>query len=176
MARALGIGLTRAKAGFELAAYDPEPTQRARFRAETGGAETADNPSLVAQSEVVVLAVKPQVMGEALRSIASAVRPEHLIISIAAGIGLRTIEAALGATTRVVRVLPNTPALIGRGMSVMVGGRSATAADLATTERLFAAVGEVARIDDEGLMDAVTAVSGSGPGFIFAFAEALAEA
>jgi len=176
MARAIGAGLVRSGAGYVLAASDTDVAQRERFHAETGGSGVPDNLHLVEQSEVVLLAVKPQVMDQVLAEIAPAIRPSHLVISIAAGIPLATLSRALAAGTRTVRVMPNMPALIGKGMSVMVGGAAASSEDLRITEQLFAGIGEVVAIDDERLMDAVTAVSGSGPGFIFAFAEALVEA
>jgi pyrroline-5-carboxylate reductase len=176
MARAIGAGLVRSRAAYGLAASDTDPGQKERFRAETGGTAMPDNLSLVEQSEVILLAVKPQVMAEVLAEIAPAIRSSHLVISIAAGIPLATLSRALGAATRTVRVMPNMPALIGKGMSVLVGGARATREDLVTTEKLFAGIGEVVVIGDEALMDAVTAVSGSGPGFLFAFAESLIDA
>jgi pyrroline-5-carboxylate reductase len=176
MARAIGAGLVRRNAGFALAASDSDRNQVTRFCQLTGGDEEPDNAALVARSEIVLIAVKPQVMPAVLSEIAPQMKASHLVISIAAGIPLAAFARALGDGTRVVRVMPNTPALIGASMSVIVGGRAATAADLDLTEQLFAAIGEVLRLDDEGLMDAVTAVSGSGPGFVFAFAEALTAA
>jgi pyrroline-5-carboxylate reductase len=96
----------------------------------------------------------------------------HLVVSIVAGIRLKTLSQGLRAETRIVRAMPNTPALVGEGMTVLVAGERATAEDAATAREIMAAAGEVVVVEDEGLLDAVTAVSGSGPGFVFAFAEA----
>ncbi len=94
------------------------------------------------------------------------------MLSIAAGFTLRALARALGAQSRLVRAMPNTPALVRAGITVLVGGGASTADDVALAQRIFAGVGEVIVVEDEGLLDAVTAVSGSGPGFVFAFAEA----
>lgn len=176
MARALGAGLKRSQPGATIMASDAVPQALERFRSETEGQAFPDNRSLVAASEIVILAVKPQTMPAVLAEIAGSVTPKHLVISIAAGITLKSIVEALGEKARLIRVMPNTPALVGQGMSVLVAGGAAMVRDLELAERLFSSVGRVARISDEALMDAVTAVSGSGPGFIFAFGEALIEA
>lgn len=123
---------------------------------------------------VLVVAVKPQMMDEVLPRFRGAVAPETLVLSIAAGTPIATLARDLGAA-RIVRAMPNTPAQIGRGISVAVatsavGDAKALAADL------LAAVGEVEWVEDEGLINAVTAVSGSGPAYVFLLAEALAEA
>lgn len=129
------------------------------------------SPTPVA-ADIVVLAVKPQQMSEAL-SAWRAVRPgNELVISIAAGIPTSRIERELGGRARVVRVMPNTPALVGAGASALCGGAFATDEDLATAETIVRAVGVVVRVD-ESQMDAVTALSGSGPAYVFHLAEAL---
>ena len=104
---------------------------------------------------------------------AAHVRPEQRVISIVAGITLKGLARALGPGVRTVRAMPNTPALVREGMTVLVGGAAALPEDLSEAEEIFAAVGRVATVDDESLMDGVTALSGSGPGFLFAFAEGL---
>jgi pyrroline-5-carboxylate reductase len=136
---------------------------------------TRSNAELVRGSQVVVLAVKPQVMAQVLDEVRPEATPKKLFVSIAAGFPLRRLEQGLGGRMRVVRVMPNTPALIGRGMSVAVAGTHATPADLKQTLRLFSAVGEAVSITGEDLLDAVTALSGSGPAFVYYFAEALIE-
>jgi pyrroline-5-carboxylate reductase len=136
-------------------------------------ATTTDNRAVAGGSSIVVLAVKPQVMDAAIAEIREAVRPSTLFVSIAAGVRLDRLEHALGARARVVRVMPNTPALVGRGMSVAVGGRNASRRDVARTLELFRAVGDAVAADDEEVLDAVTGLSGSGPAFVYAFAEAL---
>jgi pyrroline-5-carboxylate reductase len=174
MARALGGGLVRGeRAGsYRVCATDPDPAALDRFAAETGGAKAADLAALAAASDLLVLAVKPQVLGAVLPELAPHLKPDHLVLSIAAGIRLRSLSEGLGPAVRIVRAMPNTPALVGEGMSVIVAGERASAEDVATARAVLAAAGRVLVAQDEALLDAVTAVSGSGPGFVFAFAEA----
>src|SRR5262249_19541267 len=117
-------------------------------------------------------AVKPQVLGPLLPKIAPHLKPDHVILSIAAGIRLRTLAQGLGERARIVRAMPNTPALVGQGMSVLVAGPHASPDDIAMAKAVLEAAGRVLVVDDEALMDAVTAVSGSGRGLVVAFAEA----
>lgn len=124
---------------------------------------------------VVVLAVKPQAIRHALPALATIVDGKSLVLSIAAGTALNTLTAGMG-TNSVVRAMPNTPAQIGKGMTVMVAGSGVDADRHALATELMSAVGAVEWIDDEALMDAVTAVSGSGPAYVFLLAECLAEA
>ncbi len=143
--------------------------QRKKFRVGT----TSDNAALVAGSKIIVLAVKPQVLDAVLESLRAAVTPKKLFVSIAAGISTSRLEAGLGQYMRVLRVMPNTPALLGQGMSVLVKGRYATPADEKLGVKLLRAVGEVMAVKDERLLDAVTGLSGSGPAYVYSFAEAL---
>ncbi len=136
---------------------------------------TRDNRALVRGSQTIILAVKPQVMAAVLEEIRPEVTPRKLFVSIAAGFPLRRLEAGLGGQVRVVRVMPNTPALVGRGIAVAVAGSRATPADVKLTLKLFKAVGEAVAITGEDLLDAVTALSGSGPAFVYLFAESLVE-
>jgi len=129
----------------------------------------------VRRSQTIILAVKPQVMAAVLDEVRAEVNPRKLFISIAAGFPLRRLEAGLGGQARVVRVMPNTPVLVGRGISVAVAGSKATPADLKQALKLFKSVGEAVSITGEDLLDAVTALSGSGPAFVYGFAEALIE-
>jgi pyrroline-5-carboxylate reductase len=131
------------------------------------------NVELVRDSEVVVLAVKPQVLPDVLREIRPEVTPRKLFVSIAAGVTLRRLARDLGTGTRVVRVMPNTPALLGKGMSVVVRGGRATAADERRVLRMLRAVGDAIAVRDERLLDPVTGLSGSGPAYVYLFAEAL---
>ncbi|SON57057.1 Pyrroline-5-carboxylate reductase [Hartmannibacter diazotrophicus] len=124
---------------------------------------------------VVILAVKPQMMAEVLAEVRPIFGPETLVVSVAAGTTLAALEAGLGAAA-IVRVMPNTPAQVGRGMSVCVGNDKVGEEGRALVTALMSAVGETAWIDDEALIDAVTGVSGSGPAYVFLMAEVLAEA
>jgi pyrroline-5-carboxylate reductase len=134
------------------------------------------NSALPPDPAIVLIAVKPQMIGEALPSLAALGGGKTLFLSVAAGTPIRAYEDALGAATPIVRAMPNTPAAIGRGISAIVGNAHATPADLDLAERLLGAVGQVVRLQDEGQMDAVTAVSGSGPAYVFHLIETLAAA
>ena len=127
-------------------------------------------------AETLLVAVKPQMMEEALASVRHLGGGGTLVISIAAGWPIRRFEAALGEGTRVVRAMPNTPSAIGRGITAVVANDAAGSSGLDEAEELLSAVGEVVRLDDEGLMDAVTGVSGSGPAYVFHLIETLAAA
>jgi pyrroline-5-carboxylate reductase len=134
------------------------------------------NAPLPESPAVALVAVKPQMMGEALPALQALGGGGTLLLSIAAGTSIATFEAAFGAGTPIVRAMPNTPAAIGRGITAMVGNAAATEAHLATAEALLSAVGEVVRLEAESQIDAVTGVSGSGPAYVFHLIEALAEA
>lgn len=159
----------------QITATDVRPDQLDKMHAAYGIYGTTDNAAAVAGADVVVLAVKPQQMNDVLAGLKHALPKTALVISIAAGKKASLFEHALGDGTRVVRVMPNTPALVGAGASAIARGRWASDADLATTEKLFAAVGIVVRVD-EPMMDAVTALSGSGPAYVFHLAEGMLEA
>ncbi len=132
------------------------------------------NAGLPPAPAVALVAVKPQMMGAALPVLAGL--GATLFVSIAAGTTLAALDAASGGGRRIVRAMPNTPAAGGRGITAIVGNGAARAGDLDLAESLMSAVGEVVRLPDEGLMDAVTAVSGSGPAYVFHLIEALAAA
>ena len=125
---------------------------------------------------VVVLAVKPQMMDGALPAYRRFVGANTVFLSIAAGRTIAYLERDLGAQSAIVRSMPNTPAAVGRGITVACPNRHVTAAQRELCEQLLAAVGEVAWVEDEGLLDAVTAVSGGGPAYVFLLIECLAEA
>lgn len=126
--------------------------------------------------KAVVLAVKPQSMSDVLPAIAPLAHGETVVMSIAAGLRLATLQAPFGPGQPVVRAMPNTPAQVGQAMSVAVPNRHVSAAQKKVVEALLAAIGKVAWVEDESLLDAVTAVSGSGPAYVFLLAECLAEA
>ncbi len=144
-------------------------TLRRRFKVRT----TADNAALVRDAKVVFIAVKPQIIDIVLAQMQPAVTPRQLFVSIAAGVTTARLQAGLGGDARVLRVMPNTPALLGQGMSVLVRGRHATAADERLGLRLLRAVGAAVAAHDEHWLDAVTGLSGSGPAYIYLFAEGL---
>lgn len=153
-----------------ITVYDPLPARRAVFAAL--GCAAPDDACAAARADVVLTAVKPQVYRAAVGAVAAALAPQALVVSIAAGVPCRTIEALLPAGTRVIRVMPNTPLLAGCGMSCLARGTHATQDDMACALELFACAG-TALETNESAMDAVTALSGSGPAYIFRFAEAL---
>ncbi len=176
MATALAQGCI--KAGLvpaaSVLASDPVEPARTKFQRDIAGARaTDDNAAVLAAADTVFLAVKPQMMAAVLAGVRDAVQPRHLIISIAAGVTLRRLADSLPPGTRLVRVMPNTPCLIGQGVSCYSRGATATAADATLVERLLASVGKVYEVD-EPLLNAVTGLSGSGPAFIYTMIEALA--
>jgi pyrroline-5-carboxylate reductase len=157
----------------EILAADPSPDRRAVFES-IGTAVTADNPPSAAQSRVL-LAVKPQMMGDVLPPLADAIAADTVVISIAAGIPTSSLDAALGGKGRLIRVMPNTPMLVGAGVSAFCPGPRAIDEDMRWVETLLSASGRVLRVG-EADMDAVTAVSGSGPAYFFYLVEAMIEA
>ena len=134
------------------------------------------NQGLPANPAIVLIAVKPQMMTAALPGLAALGNGKTLFLSIAAGTTIAYYESVLGAQTPIIRAMPNTPAAVGRGISAITGNAQANEADMALAETLLAAVGQVVRLDGEHQMDAVTAVSGSGPAYVFHLIEALAAA
>ncbi|MBD3787668.1 MAG: pyrroline-5-carboxylate reductase [Sphingomonadales bacterium] len=149
---------------------DPHPSD---WLQSTG---VAINGALPAAPAVVLIAVKPQMMGAALPTIAAMGGGQTLFVTVAAGTTIATYEGVFGASTPLVRAMPNTPAAIGRGITAIVGNAAARPADLDLAEGLLSAVGQVVRLPSEDQMDAVTAVSGSGPAYVFHLIEALAAA
>ena len=137
---------------------------------------TPDTIDAKVQPAVVVLAIKPQMMDGAIAAYRRFAGPRTLFLSIAAGKTLAYFERHLGADAAIVRAMPNTPAAVGRGITVWVGNKRVSAAQRITAETLLAAVGEVATVTDENLLDAVTALSGGGPAYVFLLIECLAKA
>lgn len=152
---------------------DPKPSDWLQ-RLSSGGLHL--NADLPPSPEIVLVAVKPQTMSEALPGLKALGGGATLVLSIAAGTPIRAFEAALGDGTPVIRAMPNTPAAIGRGITAITGNAKATEAHLALAEALLSAVGQVVRLAAEAQMDAVTAVSGSGPAYVFHLIETLAAA
>jgi pyrroline-5-carboxylate reductase len=177
MAEALVKGLLRAHVAEpgEIVCSDrreergPELTQRYGVRF------TRSNRDAVERSDIVILSVKPQVMNKLLDEIAPALDQRKLVISIAAGVPIAAIERRVGHGVRIVRTMPNTPALVGAGATALSGGEHATEDDLRQARALFDAIGKTVEVD-ESLLDAVTGLSGSGPAYIFLVIEALSDA
>jgi pyrroline-5-carboxylate reductase len=134
------------------------------------------NQSLPEAPAIVLIAVKPQMMGEALPTLAALGGGETLFVSVAAGTPIAAFERVLGADTPIVRAMPNTPAAVGRGITAIIGNAHTSSAQLDLAETLLGAVGQVVRLSGEDQMDAVTAVSGSGPAYVFHLIETLAAA
>jgi len=176
MATALARGLLAA--GFaakkDLVASDVLPEARRAFAAETGAGVVDSNAEVLDRSDVVVLAVKPQQMQDVLHEARKHLRAEHLVVSIAAGVKLESLAKALGEKTRMVRVMPNTPCLVGRGASAYALGGAATAEDGQLVERLLSTVGIAVPVPEK-LLDAVTGLSGSGPAYVYQVIEALSD-
>jgi pyrroline-5-carboxylate reductase len=176
MAQALVGGLlARGIDAATLAAADPDDGQRHRMGA-LGVATHADNAHAVTGADVVVLAVKPQAMQAAVRELAPALRGGQLLVSIAAGIPIAAIEAWSARNVPIVRCMPNTPALYGLGITALVPNAHVSAPQLASAQAILEAAGETVLLDDESLLDAVTAVSGSGPAYVFYLLEAMIDA
>jgi len=176
MATALARGwLTAGLASADrLLASDPVPQARQAFHSETGLPATADNREVVAGSDLLVLAVKPQTMACLLAEVRPLVTARHLVVSIAAGITLRQLAEGLGPDRRLIRVMPNTPCLVGASAAGYSPGEAATPDDVALVDRLLNTVGRAFRLS-EPLLDAVTGLSGSGPAFVAVVIEALAD-
>ncbi len=157
-----------------VAVLEPQPAPEISALAQRGLRLNPD-PQTLAGATAIVIAVKPQAAAQAVPALAPLVAPSTVVVSIMAGRTLQFLGAALDRPCALVRAMPNTPAAIGRGITVAVP-RAANDAQRALADRLLSAAGAVEWIDDEALMDAVTAVSGSGPAYVFLLAEALAAA
>lgn len=149
---------------------DPAPSDWLKSTGVTINATLPDDPA------IVLLAVKPQMMGAALPTIAAMGNGDTLFISVAAGTPISTFESALGADSPIIRAMPNTPAAVGRGITAITGNARATESHMELADALLRAVGQVVRLDTEDQMDAVTGVSGSGPAYVFHMIECLAAA
>ncbi|MGD8450969.1 MAG: pyrroline-5-carboxylate reductase [Phycisphaerae bacterium] len=160
-----------------MIAADPDPERRRVFENRFHIATTADSRRVVAESYILLLAVKPQIWRSVVAGFADLIREDHVIISIMAGVHTQALEEELpGTRARVVRVMPNLASHVGAGMAGIHPGRYASEADLLRAQRIFEAGGKSVHIQDETLMDAVTAVSGSGPAYYYFFSEALVAA
>jgi pyrroline-5-carboxylate reductase len=176
MAEAIIKGLQREKSAASLMVAEIAAERRTYLTKAYPDIQVVENSAQAAAwGEVIILAVKPQQCSSVLASIHQAVGPEKLVVSIMAGVRSATIEEALENGTRVVRVMPNTPALVGSGASAICAGKNASGEDLDCVEGIFTRTGLVVRVDEKQ-MDAVTGLSGSGPAYVFTFVEALSDA
>ncbi len=175
MAEAMIRGLLRGKdfAPAQVRASGPRE-ERMRELREAYAIETTTDNKVVASSEIVVLSVKPQILSRVLDEVAETISPDALVISIAAGVPVAAIQARLAGGTRVVRAMPNTPALVDAGATAIAGGEHARESDLADAKRIFDAIG-ITVILEESQLDAVTGLSGSGPAYVFLILEALSD-
>jgi pyrroline-5-carboxylate reductase len=176
MATALAKGMLRAglASAQSISASDPLPEARERLQLETGMTVFESNLDVARRSDVLVLAVKPQSMRAVLDQLRPAATAEHLIISIAAGITIASLVEGLGPSARLVRVMPNTPALVGEGASAYALGIGVRPEDEALVQQFLGSVGQAIRVP-ESLLDAVTGLSGSGPAFVYLVIEALSD-
>ncbi len=149
---------------------DPKPSDWLKATGVAINQGLPDNPA------IVLVAVKPQMMGDALPGLKALGNGDTLFISVAAGISCATFETILGEQTPIVRAMPNTPAAIGRGITALIGNGCASAAQVDLADGLLSAIGQTVRLQSEDQMDAVTGVSGSGPAYVFHMIETLAAA
>ena len=174
MARSLIAGLIHSgTAPDAIEVIEPQAALRESLHQQYGIAVADSIASARLEADSWLLAVKPQVMASVCSELAARRSPGQLVISIAAGITTATLRQWLGSSTSLVRAMPNTPALLGAGMTGLYADHSVPAAQRALAQRILQAAGQVRWIEREALMDAVTAVSGSGPAYIFALAEAM---
>jgi pyrroline-5-carboxylate reductase len=176
MATALGRGFIRAGlvSARQVMASDPNSAARAAFKKQTGAATTERNLEVAGFASTLILAVKPDYAATVLNEVRDAFTKDHLLISIVAGLPLAKMETALGTHARLVRVMPNTPALLGCSASGYSLGKATRPEDGRLAQKLFSAVG-VAFPLKESLLDAVTGLSGSGPAYVYLFIEALSD-
>ncbi len=154
---------------------DKEETRREYLRQKYGVTVTSDNQLAAKNAEVVILAIKPQNLAEVMAGLKGRLKPSQLVLSIIAGARIDTLRRGLGHE-RVVRVMPNTPAQIGEGMSVWTATSQVTEKQKKHASRILSIMGKEIYVDDEKYLDMVTAISGSGPAYFFLFIEALTEA
>jgi len=159
-----------------IVALDPAPPPDMKALLERHGIRHNPAVAAIADAEVVVIAVKPQLIDEVLPGIVSLKASKPLVLSVAAGKTIASFERHFGAGAAVVRTIPNTPAAVGRGITAMAANPNVTPAQLDLARTLLSAVGEVVTVANEAMIDAVTAVSGSGPAYVFYLTECLAAA
>lgn len=177
MAEAILRGLLRRELAIpqQLIASDPLAERREYLAGELGIRTVASNAEAVAEADLVILAVKPQVMAKALEQVAGHVPADALVLSIVTGVRLAVIRRALSIAA-LVRIMPNTPAQVGEGISVWTATPETSAAQREMARAIIGALGEEIYVEDEDYLDKATALSGSGPAYVFLFLEALTDA
>ena len=175
MGETLLAGLIRAGMPKDRLLITEKRSERAKELHKKHGVSVVSNIEAAAKADVLVLVVKPQDMGSVVGEIAEAVTKKQLVVSLAAGITTAFIESRMGEGIPVIRVMPNTPALVDQGMSAVSAGSAAKPAHVATASALMASVGKVLEVPEKQ-QDAVTAISGSGPAYVFYVVEAMIEA
>ncbi|MBT8044398.1 MAG: prephenate dehydrogenase/arogenate dehydrogenase family protein, partial [Verrucomicrobiae bacterium] len=148
-----------------IALFDLDTASMETLADQIGASVADSNVDLAKQSETILMAVKPQYVATVLQEIAHVLTPDHLVISVAAGVTLKTMEDSCPAGTRIIRAMPNTPAMIGLGASGIAAGQHATDADRVAARKIMASVG-IAVETTESQLDAVTGLSGSGPAYV----------
>jgi len=176
MAEAMIRGLLRGNdfAPEQVSVSGPREERMRELRQAYGIQASTDN-HVPAAAQIVVLSVKPQILSRVLDAVGQAISPDALVISIAAGVPVSAIQSRLSAGTRVIRAMPNTPALVDAAATAIAGGEHASEADLADAKKIFDAIG-LTVILEESALDAVTGLSGSGPAYVFLILEALSDA
>ena len=159
-----------------IVALDPSPPPEVRAVIESAGVRLNPDVSTIRDAEVVIIAVKPQLMEDVLPGVVSLKGSKPLILSVAAGKTIASFERHFGADAAVIRTIPNTPAAVGRGITAMAANPNVSPAQMTLARTLLEAVGEVVTVENEAMIDAVTAVSGSGPAYVFYLTECLAAA
>ena len=177
MATALISGLVNPpRAHIRIRVSDPNEAARNHLESTFGVSTYTRSDTAVADADVILLAVKPQIMPQVLDQLKGHVKAGQMVLSIAAGTTIGMIRDRLGEGINVVRSMPNTPALVGHGITGVVADDSCSREQRQQAEEILMAAGEVVWLDDESLLDAVTAISGTGPAYFFLLAEVLAEA
>ena len=173
----LGGWLAAGQTPSAITVIDPNPPQAMAKLIADSGVNHATGPQDAERSDLYVVAVKPQIMGAVLPGLADHIDSENALVSVAAGTTIAMLEAPFAAVQpRIIRAMPNTPALVQRGITVCVANQRVSAEQRQSVSTVMSAIGDVEWVEDEGLIDAVTGVSGSGPAYVFHLAEALTEA
>ena len=174
MGTAMINGLIQDKKDLEIQIYDVD-SEKSKALSQKYAINISDSPEkLVDSSNIVILSVKPDAIETVLETIKKNIHENTILVSIAAGIKITTIESVVGKTTKIVRVMPNTPALVGEGISVISPNRAIDEHQIGVINDIFSSIGSVLQLPEKN-MDAVTGLSGSGPAFVFTFIQALAD-